>query len=149
MWDKCQEKYNMLKNLKCCFRWCPHLWLHSSSSSPMFSCQFHQLWKFLWSFSRRYECDDYVIMERHKSYQFFIVRHPGYEVCQLIVIHCMGLDQLLQKLICPPKYQKNPKNKLWLEFSVLRQTWEEQSRGQWWWWRQQQMPTRRGKEHWS
>ena len=48
------------------------------------------------------------------SYQFLIIRHPGYEVSQLIVVHSPGLDQLLQELVCPPQNQQNS----WKEMQI-------------------------------
>ena len=68
--------------------------------------------------------------------QLLIVRYPGDEVGQLVVVYGPGLDQFLHELICSPEHQQNPAVVKWsaqlgmiIKFPSL--TGEERSTGRW------------------
>ncbi len=42
------------------------------------------------------------------NYQLFIVRDPGYEVDELVVVDGPGPDQLFSELVDPPEQQQHP-----------------------------------------
>ena len=66
------------------FIWYQRLWQHSSSSLPMFSCQYHRRLRSLWSFSERHDEQNCFVFNQISSSKW------SYWCCNSPVPRCQG-----------------------------------------------------------